>query len=384
MTPFVDFLYFGVLLYPLIPAVALGLLGRLGGRFALVATAFMLCVQYWPGDAAWLQPLSLLAAFGALQLTVAWGLARARARGPLRWAFYLALALALAPLLVSRYASSHSAAWDPGFVGLSYVTFRSLDVLFNIQDGVVASVSPAVFLGYLFFFPSVSAGPIDRYRRFLEDWAPRGRADYLMELDAGVDRIFRGLLYKFILAALIQTHWLAPLEQQSGIAATVAYMYAYSLYLFFDFAGYSALAVGVSRCLGVRTPENFDQPFRSLNIREFWNRWHISLSFWFRDHVFTRFLLAATRGRWFKERTTASHLGLLLTMGLMGLWHGTALRYLVYGLYHGVLLVVHDVFTRRRKARGGASPGVLARAAALALTFNAVCFGFLIFSGRLF
>ena len=160
-------------------------------------------------------------------------------------------------------------------------------------------------------------------------------------------------------------------------------MYGYSLYLFFDFAGYSAFAVGVSYLLGIHTPENFNRPFLAGNIKDFWNRWHISLSTWFRDHVYMRFMLAATKGRWFTGKYTASYLGFFLTFGLMGLWHGIEPYYLLYGLYHGTLLVGHDLFTRWNKPRRVWGNGPLWRAAGTLVTFHLVCLGFLLFSGRI-
>jgi membrane protein involved in D-alanine export len=160
-------------------------------------------------------------------------------------------------------------------------------------------------------------------------------------------------------------------------------MYAYSLYLFFDFAGYTAFAVGVSNLFGIHSPENFRRPFLARDIRDFWNRWHISLSWWFRDHVYMRFVLAATRGRWFGDRYLASYAGFFLSMGLMGLWHGFEAQYIGYGLYHGALLTAHDVFSRWNKLHQVWGEGPVWRAAGIVLTIQAVCFGFLIFSGHL-
>jgi membrane protein involved in D-alanine export len=161
-------------------------------------------------------------------------------------------------------------------------------------------------------------------------------------------------------------------------------MYAFSGYLFFDFAGYSAFAIGVGRFFGVRVPENFDAPFRSASFREMWNRWHVSLSWWLRDHVYMRFMLLAARRRWFRGSRVAAHrTGLMLTMTLMGCWHGLAPQYVVYGLYQGAMLVAYDVVERRRARRRDAG-GPLAHAAAVFVTVNLFCFGLLIFSGRLF
>ncbi|MFN8644276.1 MAG: MBOAT family O-acyltransferase, partial [Candidatus Binatia bacterium] len=168
-----------------------------------------------------------------------------------------------------------------------------------------------------------------------------------------------------------------------GLAATVSYMYAYSAYLFFDFAGYTAFAIGVSYLFGIHTPENFDRPFLARNIREFWNRWNITLSAWLRDHIYMRFVMAATRGRWFRSRAVTSALGLCLAFGLMGLWHGTSANYLLYGLYHGTLLSAHEAFTRWNARRRWWGDGPLWQGASVLVTVQVVCFGFLLFSGRL-
>jgi membrane protein involved in D-alanine export len=160
-------------------------------------------------------------------------------------------------------------------------------------------------------------------------------------------------------------------------------MYGYTLFLFFDFAGYSAFAIAVSRLFGIQTPENFDRPFLARNIREFWTRWHISLSFWFRDHIHMRFLLTAAKGKWFAGKHTANYLGLILTFGLMGVWHGLAWHYIFYGLYHAALLIGFDWFARWNKERKLWGDSSTWRFAGIALTFHSFAFGLLLFSGRL-
>jgi membrane protein involved in D-alanine export len=382
VTPFTTFLYFGVALYVVLPKLALGMSGHFKRSAIVAATLFMLLVQYTgalrlPGEVT--GDLAGVLGFGVLQFVIARGLlALPRAARP--WAVGPIVVISLLPLLAARHAGGLAGF---GFLGISYVTFRALDVILSIHDGAVTSLDPVCFLAFLFFFPTISSGPIDRYRRFHRDWSgPQERGEYLLDLDVGVDRVFRGFLYKFLIAAYIKDHWMKP-----GFAAhssALTYMYVYSAYLFFDFAGYSAFAVGLSRVFGVRTPENFEKPFLSRNIKEFWGRWHITLSGWLRDHVYTRFVLAAKRGRWFTGRYMASDLGLLLTMGLMGLWHGTALHYLAYGAYHGVLLVGHDVFARSSLGRKPWASGPVWDTASRLVTAHAVAFGFLIFSGRLF
>src|SRR5437773_3639489 len=237
---------------------------------------------------------------------------------------------------------------------------------------------------FLFFSPTTSSGRIDRYRRFASDWRKtRTRAEFLVDLDGAVHRIFRGFFYKFILAALIKQYWLDRAASSDSVGALLSYMYAYSFYLFFDFAGYSAFAIAISYLFGVHTPENFNRPFLARNIRDFWNRWHITLSFWFRDHVYMRFLLAAARGKWFGSMDTAAILGYFLAFGFMGLWHGIEPHYILYGFYQGTLLSGFHIFSNWNKAQRYWRDGLLSNALAVFITFHSVCFGLLIFSGRI-
>jgi membrane protein involved in D-alanine export len=203
------------------------------------------------------------------------------------------------------------------------------------------------------------------------------------DLDGAVHRLFTGFLYKFILAELIRRFGLDPAASMPGLLGNIAYMYSYSLYLFFDFAGYTAFAVSVSYLFGIHTPENFRRPFLARDIRDFWDRWHISLSWWFRDHVYMRFVMTAMRRHWFGDRYLASYLGFCLSMGLMGLWHGFAAQYLLYGLYHAVLLIGHDLFTRWNAVHMVWRDTLAWRVAGVLITSQFVCFGFLIFSGHL-
>jgi membrane protein involved in D-alanine export len=385
MVPFADFQYFGLLLYVLLPFAVLGWFGRLSRNWSLLAMGVLLALQsadhFIP-----LRPelpvreLYLVLGYTVFQGCVAWGLLKWRSRP----VFYSAIALSLLPLTASKLLPTlwpHSAF---GFVGISYITFRSLDVLFSIQDGLIKQLSLRGYAGFLLFVPALSSGPIDRYRRFLKDWEKtRTRDEFLGDFDFTVQRLAQGFLYKFILAALIKSYWLDPCATGRGAGALWMYMYAYTFYLFFDFAGYSAFAIGLGRFFGVRLPENFDRPFVSKNIRDFWNRWHISLSFWFRDHVYMRFLLAASKGKWFRGKHTASFVGLFLTFGIMGVWHGLAFHYILYGLYHAALLVWYDWFARWNKERKVWADAPWQLLADRLLTFHAIAFGLLLFSGRL-
>ena len=386
MIPYADFTYFGLLLYAVIPTLVLGLLGGANWRWALFLTVIVLAIQYHGktkiGAQFELRGIWIVVGFGVWQ----WAILRTYAAVGARAAalFWAALLLAVLPLILVKFSRFFASDQKIGFLGISYVTFRALDVIFSLRDGVIVAPRLLEFFGFLFFFPTISAGPIDRYRRFSLDWKKRRtRAEFVVDLDGAVHSLFRGFLYKFILAALIKQFWLDRLVPIDTFGGVVGYMYAYSFYLFFDFAGYSAFAIAFSYLLGIHTPENFDRPFLARNIRDFWNRWHITLSFWFRDHVYMRFVFAAIRNRWIGNRDLIAVTGYFLTFGLMGLWHGIERRFLIYGIYQAVLLSGFHFFSQFAKTRAWPVDHRLWRAASIFTTFHFVCFGLLIFSGRL-
>lgn len=384
MIPYTDLLYFTILIGLTLCAVALAVAGRLSWRSVVALNAAMLVIQYAGRTNAGMLDIWVVAAYGVYEWSLASLFLRLRRARNSRPIFLTCVTLALLPLIGVRLAALRGGTGYLAFTGISYVTFRSVDVIICIQDKLIASIAPAGYFTFLLFFPTVSAGPIDRYRRFAKDASrPRTRGEFFRDLDAAVQLVFRGLLYKFILAALVKQYWMDRVSEGAQVTTVASYMYAYTFYLFFDFAGYSAFAVGVSYLLGIHTPPNFDRPFLAGNIAEFWNRWHISLSTWFRDHVYMRFVMAAVRGRWFASRLAISCAAFYVTFMLMGIWHGLSLRYVTYGLYHGTLLSGHAIFVERRKDRQRSPPTPLWKIASVIITFHCVALGFLIFSGRL-
>ncbi len=277
MTPYIDFFYFGLVFYVISPTVLSGLAGRrlrLAKFWIVAVTAIMLVIQIWTPQTLWPHTavigLWLVVGYGLVQWGIASVFLTVRQHGKSRRYEYTALGLALAPLALTKFVPLFNPHDALGFLGVSYLTFRSLDVIFNIQDGLITSLPITQYLAFLLFFPTISAGPIDRYRRFALDWnRNRTRAEFFQDLDEAVQRIFRGFLYKFILAALIRRYWLDPTAHESNLLPILSYMYAYSFYLFFDFAGYSAFAIGFSYLLGVHTPENFRQPFLAAQYSRF-------------------------------------------------------------------------------------------------------------------
>ena len=316
-----------------------------------------------------------------------WGLVKGylkirTGKGRCAWHFHLVLAAALLPLVLCKVSACFQMDLF-GFIGISYLTFRVIQIIIETYDGVIADMGPEDFFSFLLFFPSVSSGPIDRSRRFLADRSRvRTRDEYMELCSRGIGLFLLGMVYKMVLAAGAY-HVMGYLEGGASPLLLIGYAYAYGIYLFFDFAGYSRMAVGVSCILGVETPDNFRAPFLSVDIREFWDRWHITLSHWFRDYVFTRFVMFSSRKKWFGSRLGRACAGFFVNMGIMGMWHGLSAGYILYGLYHGALLAGTEVFQKKSAwYRKNKNKGWY-RLLSWFVTMQAVMFGFLIFSGRL-
>lgn len=390
MTPYESLTFFLWLGAMLVPVVLLGISGRshiLRKPWMILCTLGVLYLVM-PGTAARVQVLS----FFLWEWTLVRGyLAYRQAENGknAKGVFYLACVLTTLPLALVKFnwilTWAFSLNTGIGFLGISYLTFRAIGTIIEMRDNLIKELRFWDFLAFVLFFPTLASGPIDRYRRFKTDMQkPLEGKEYRTFLNEGVDHLMRGFLYKFVLAYLIYRFALFPLEQSSGWPATLGYMYAYSFYLFFDFAGYSAFAVGTSYLLGVKTPENFNQPFLSKSIKDFWNRWHMSLSFWFRDYIYMRFVLLAVKKKWFKSKYTPAYIGYVLLFGVMGLWHGIQWNYIVYGLYHAALMIGFDLVERQNKKRRIWGQGKAWDALAVVVTGHFVCLGLLVFSGRLF
>ena len=268
-------------------------------------------------------------------------------------------------------------------LGISYLTFKACQVIIETYDGIIKEISVSDFLTFLLFFPAISSGPIDRSRRFDEDLHERiDKNRYLELVGDGLWKLLLGVAYKFAFAAAAY-HALTYFEESYTFTAQLAYAYSYGIYMFFDFAGYSLMAVGVSYMLGIRIPDNFNKPFLAVDMLDFWNRWHMTLSFWFKDFIFTRFVMKALKGKWFKSKLQAASYGFLVDMMVMGVWHGLKSYYVLYGLYHGLLLMLTEVWQKKSKFHKKHKKERWYKVVSWAITMQLVMFGFLLFSGHL-
>lgn len=230
------------------------------------------------------------------------------------------------------------------FIGASYFTLRALHCVLDARRNGELHLGLFDFLVYNSFFPTMVAGPIERADHFKKTYDKLGRPD-AEDIRIGFTRLFIGLLKKVVLGG-IALQWAEPITSfvatGTGLSAGAAWvaLYAIAFYAWFDFAGYSDMAIGVGRLMGIKLAENFDNPYMRTSIAEFWRGWHLSLSFWIRDYLFV-----PMSGR--SKSVLRPHLAALGSMTLCGLWHAPNLGWGLWGLAHGLGLSVHQAWTTK-------------------------------------
>ena len=220
-------------------------------------------------------------------------------------------------------------------IGISFYVFQSMSYIIDVyRNDAPVQKNPITFGTYVTLFPQLIAGPIVRYADVAQQLSHR--RENLTDFASGIRLFVVGLAKKVLLANQMGAMWNA-LQIQSGTLAAWTGIAAYTLQLYFDFSGYSDMARGLGRMLGFEFLENFNYPYISRSITEFWRRWHISLSTWFREYVYIP--LGGNR-KGLKRQIW----NLLIVWGLTGLWHGASWNFLLWGLYYGVLLIIEKVF----------------------------------------
>ena len=322
------------------------------------------------------QPKYLLLLIATVGLTFAFGLAM-RTRRKRVW-LILAVALNLSALVIFKYYNLFAGllrgipsspfedlpVLELGLpVGISFYTFAAISYLVDVYRGEEAQRNIVSLGTYISMFPQISAGPIVKYRDIHRSLA--GRDSSLYNIERGIMRFVCGLSKKLLIADPCNEMWQTFLSADTVLGAWLALLF-FSLRIYFDFSGYSDMAIGLGRILGFDFPENFNYPYVADGIKDFWRRWHISLSTWFRDYVY----IPLGGNRCGTARTVLNMLAVWL---LTGLWHGASLNFVLWGLYYFALLVLERFVFGRALAR---LPLGLRRA----LTLLLVGLGWLIFA----
>jgi len=276
-------------------------------------------------------------------------------------------------------------ALDVRWLGFSYIAFRLIHVLRDKQTGRLPELTLPEFTTYVIFFPSLAAGPIDRAERFTQDLR-KGFALTQDETLLGGQRIAIGLFKKFVIAdalALIALNDLLVTQvRTTGWMWIILYAYAFQIY--FDFSGYTDIAIGSARLVGIKLPENFAAPYTRPNLTQFWNNWHMTLTQWFRSYFFNPF------NRWIRGYKSIPAwamilIGQLATMLLIGLWHGITLNFIFWGIWHGLGLFLQNRwsdFVRTRFPALVQNPSLqpALQVGGILLTFHFVAFGWVFFA----
>ena len=269
------------------------------------------------------------------------------------------------------------------WLGFSYIAFRLMHTLRDRQVNRLPVLTLAEYVNYVIFFPAFTAGPIDRVERFVQELRNPAALAGQDWVEAGT-RFFVGLFKKFIIADALTLIALNDVlvGQVKSPAWMWFFLYAYSLRIYFDFSGYTDIAIGLARIMGIRLPENFASPYLKSNLTQFWNSWHMTLTQWFRAYFF----YPITRALRTKEIPVPLIILItqVATMIVIGLWHGVTWGFVLWGLWHGLGLFIQNRWSEfirsRMKTPLHAQGQLLLNASGIFLTFNFVSLGWLFFT----
>ncbi|WP_457795349.1 MBOAT family O-acyltransferase [Horticoccus sp. 23ND18S-11] len=344
-------------------------------------------------------PKYILILFVTILIDYVAGIYIERNRGPVRHAWLVGSVVSTcAVLVVFKYldfftenlaAVSHLLGWDindPRWkiilpIGLSFHTFQSLSYVVEVYRGnQKAEKDFIVYSTYVMFFPQLVAGPIERPQGLLSQFRTYQSFDW-DRVSSGLRRMAWGFFKKLViadrLALYVNDVYGAP-QNFNGLQLSLAtFFFAYQIYC--DFSGYSDIAVGSARVLGFKLMENFNTPYYSKSISEFWRRWHISLSSWFRDYVYDPLV-----GKF--NNSAGWAFAILITFGVSGLWHGAAWTYIVWGLLNGVYLLAGGLTEEYRnrwyRAVGIAEDSTVRITLRIMATFGLTCIGWIVFRAK--
>jgi len=268
-------------------------------------------------------------------------------------------------------------------VGLSFYTLQNISYLVDISTGLIQPErNIGVFATFLAFFPKITAGPVERGKNLI----PQLRAPENFKsnnIKDGLWLLLSGLFLKLVIAdrlALFTNEVFSKPGEYQGLTVFITLIFL-SFQIYLDFAGYTNIALGVARLLGIKLTENFKRPYLSVDIMEFWNRWHISFSSWLRDYIFFPLRYKLLRKKPFNSDLAALVIPPVVTMVISGLWHGTGLTFLVWGLYHALFYTI-NVVTKNRNKSAHKKPTLAIRIIAIIVNFFMISFGWLIFKSE--
>jgi D-alanyl-lipoteichoic acid acyltransferase DltB (MBOAT superfamily) len=267
-------------------------------------------------------------------------------------------------------------------VGISYILFRFVHWLVETYRKTIHHSDFLTFLNYIFFFPNFLAGPIDTYKNF-HYWVGNTHLKYQRSLFfAGITRIFMGAVKTLLIVPFVIDYALdysILLDDYSGITALFLSLLAYSAYIYFDFSGYSDIAIGTAYLIGIKTPENFNNPYISTNLSVFWKRWHITFSNFLFAYVFKPSLALLNRIFPRSPRMIITISGYMITFFICGLWHGETINFVYWGLWHGLGISIGKLWQLYSGISETTKSHLVYKGISVLITFLFVTFGWMFF-----
>jgi alginate O-acetyltransferase complex protein AlgI len=263
-------------------------------------------------------------------------------------------------------------------LGISYIVLKHISYLTDIKWGIIMKTNFIDFLSYSSLFTIFTAGPIERYERFEPQIENKEIKFQWVYLNEGFQRIVFGLFKKFALADWI-AYFINPIwqnRQDYTIGIQALAILGFSFQIYFDFSGYSDIAIGSSRLFGLKIMENFDYPYLKRNISQFWRGWHISLSDWIRDYIFMPLAKISQNKVWFLFFVP------VISMGICGIWHGAKWGFLLWGIWHGIGISIYQVFLyfeKRNDKLKKISGNIFVKPVSVAITFIFITIGWIWF-----
>ena len=240
-------------------------------------------------------------------------------------------------------------------IGISYSTFKMIHFIIESYKKKISQINLLNFVNYIFFFPAFISGPINRYNHFCNQ-LKLNNDNLKNDLKKGVERIIHGLFKKFVLCTIVFPYTIVnlkePIASLNGLQILIG-CYAYALYFYFDFSGYSDIAIGSAKIMGIELPENFNNPFFKKNIQQLWAGWHISFTSWLTDYIYWPLSKKLRTLLFFKNRPVfLSNFSIIVTFIVCGIWHGDTIYFVLWGLYHGLGLAALNTYKKyKRKVR---------------------------------
>lgn len=380
-------------------AACLGLLHATGKvtlrTWVLITFSYLFYVSFG------LAGLAVVTVTGVIDALIGRRLAATSWDGARRRLLWVGIAANLTPLLVLKYTSFAASIAATLFchvgiripvpaspllsvIGLSYFTFAGISYLVDVYyETTVPAQKLSDFVCYLVYFPKLVAGPIVRAADFLPQ-LKNGFRVTAKDVEIGCGYLLSGAVKKLVIADQLAPHvgMILAAPQNYNAVTLLQGLVGYTVRIYADFSGYSDMAIGCARLMGIGFPQNFLMPYSSVNIAEFWRRWHVTMSTWFRDYVF---LPLEFKSRVTKNESARAPRNIVITMLLCGLWHGASWNFVIWGGIHGVALAIYQTYSRlfpRRRPREKQSAFAPGRLLSRAMTLSVVMLGWIFFGTR--